>query len=185
MSNENVMKPADEKPQPQLRSKHGFLVGLLIGGLLGSILVGSVSLYSHVSRAAGLWTHSALGWGPYRYGASTPEEASERIEFATDWMLKRINADETQRQRVKSVVEGAVKDLFPMKEQHQQNREAMLKALAQPTVDREALKETQQAEVQLLDTVSSRLVQAIADVADVLTPEQRAQLIEHFSRFHR
>jgi len=47
------------------------------------------------------------------------------------------------------------------------------------------LKETQQAEVQLLESASSRIVEAVADVADALTPEQRTQLIEHFSRFHR
>jgi len=184
MNNENV-KPATEKSELRRRSNHGFLAALLISGILGSVLVGSVSIYSHASREAGLWTHSTLGWGPHRHGASTPEEASERIEFATDWILKRINADETQRQRVKSVVQSAIKDLFPMKEQHQQNRQAMLNALAQPSVDREALKATQQAELQLLQTASNRLVEAAADVADVLTPEQRSQLIEHLSRFHR
>jgi Spy/CpxP family protein refolding chaperone len=37
----------------------------------------------------------------------------------------------------------------------------------------------------LADEASSRLVEAIADAAEVLTPEQRAKLAELATRWHR
>jgi protein CpxP len=86
---------------------------------------------------------------------------------------------------VKSIVQNAINDLSEVKEQHQQNRQALLDTLGQPTVDRAALGEIRQSELQLAETASSRLVDAIADVAWVLSPEQRAKLIELVSRFHR
>jgi Spy/CpxP family protein refolding chaperone len=39
--------------------------------------------------------------------------------------------------------------------------------------------------LQLADVASSRLVEAIADAAEVLTPEQRAKLGELAARWHR
>ena len=58
-------------------------------------------------------------------------------------------------------------------------------ALKQPTVDRAALKEIRTAELQLADSASDRLLNAIADAADALTPEQRGKLAEMADRFRR
>ena len=49
----------------------------------------------------------------------------------------------------------------------------------------EAIDAIRQAELELAEEASSRLVAAFADVAEVLTPEQRAELIELAERFHR
>jgi len=56
--------------------------------------------------------------------------------------------------------------------------------LAQPTIDRATLGDIRHAELQLADTASERLVTALADVAEVLTPEQRTRLLEFTSRWH-
>ena len=72
-----------------------------------------------------------------------------------------------------------------VREQHEQNREAMLKALLQPAINRDVLKQCRQSELQLIDSVSTRLVDSVADVADVLTLEQRSQLAEYVSRMRR
>ena len=109
---------------------------------------------------------------------------SARIEFATDWLLSRIEANDEQRQQVKAIVQATVQDLGQMREQHMQNRQMLLQALAQPTIDRTALSDIRRTGLQLVDTVSDRIVTALADVAEVLTPEQRTKLTEFVSSWH-
>ena len=89
-----------------------------------------------------------------------------RIEFATDWLLSRIEASEAQHQQVKAIVQATVQDLAQMREQHHQNRQALMRALAQPTIDRPTLEDIRHAELLLADTASERIVTALADVAN-------------------
>ena len=107
-----------------------------------------------------------------------------RIEFATDWILSRIEASDEQRQQVKAIVQATVQDLAPRREQHHQNHQTMLQALTQTTIDPAALENIRHAELQLAEEVSKRLVTSLADIAEVLTPEQRTRLAEFIGRWH-
>ena len=62
-------------------------------------------------------------------------------------------------------------------------REAFLAALTQPSVDRGSLEDLRRAELQLAEGASQRIVTALADIADVLTPEQRAELVKMAQRW--
>ena len=55
----------------------------------------------------------------------------------------------------------------------------------QANVDRGALERIREAELKLAESASDRMVNAIADAADVLTPEQRGKLAEMAERFRR
>ena len=114
-----------------------------------------------------------------------PEAQRERAEFATDWMLNKVNATEAQRTQVKSIVAQTLQDLIPLRDQHRQHREAFLAALTQPDVDRATLEDLRRAELQLAESASQRIVTGVADVAGVLTPEQRAELVKMAERFQR
>jgi protein CpxP len=184
MSESNDTKSIGQQQTPPARSRRRFLAGALTGVLLGSLLAGGVSLYAHAQPGSG-WFGAGRGPGGYfRHAAYDPEMVKTRVEFATDWILSRIDASDTQHQQVKAIVQATVQDLAQMREQHHQNRQALLQALAQPTIDRATLGDVRHAELQLADTASERLVTALADVAEVLTPEQRTRLLEFTSRWH-
>ena len=180
MSKQDVVRLEGEKPEPSARSRRRFLAGLLIGGLVGSLLVGGIGAYSYAHNSLGLRFHG----GYHRHGTHDAETVGKRAEFATDWILSRVDASEEQRLRVNAIVQDAINDLFPMLEQHGGNRQALRDALVQPTIDREALGEIRRAELQFAEAASDRLVKALADAAEVLTPEQRSKLAELAGRFH-
>jgi Spy/CpxP family protein refolding chaperone len=186
MSSENNDHLTVNDPHRKCGSGRRFLAGIVTGFLLGSLLVGSISLYSHSQNSPGLAPFTGHGhFGAWRLGSNDPAVTLERADFITEWMLKKVNATDEQSQKIKLIVQETAKDLLPMKEQHLQNRQAIHNALLQPTVNRDALKTSRQAELQLADAASNKLVDALADIADTLTLEQRTQLAEMVSRFHR
>jgi protein CpxP len=178
MSTHGNVTSAGEQSQPPSGARRQFLTGLVAGGLLGSLLAGGASMYVQAHPSPGSWFGG-------RHGPLDPAKAGERAGIAADWVLHRIDASAEQRQQVQAIVQGAVKDLLPMKEQHRRHRQALRDALTQPTINRATLEEIRGAELQLADSASNRLVEAIADAAEVLTSEQRARLAELAARWHR
>ena len=140
MPDDTRLTGAQQMAQP--RSRRRFLTGVVMGGFLGSLLVGGLNLYSHAQPGPGWWFRAGHGpGGSWRQGAYDPDMVRARIEFATDWILSRIEASDEQRQQVKAIVQATVQDLAPMREQHHQNHQTMLQALTQPTIDRAALED--------------------------------------------
>jgi Spy/CpxP family protein refolding chaperone len=183
MSHQDVGTTGNASQTRQGGSRRRFLAGTLTGGLLGSLLAGGISLYAHAHPGLGWWSHGGhRGW--HHQHATDAAGMSERLEFATDWFMQRLDATAEQRQQVQTVVRGAVQDLAPLREQHQAHRQAFLEALQQPSIDRNTLEALRQAELQLAETASSRFLNALADIADILTPAQRAELLTLAQRFH-
>ena len=184
MSEINEQKSAGEPQSLQSKPRRRFLTGMVTGGFLGSLLAGGIGMYAQAQQDPGRWFRAGHGPGGYfRHAAHDPEMMSARIEFATGWLLSRIEASDAQRQQVKAIVQATLQDLVAVREQHLQNRQALLQTLAQPTIDRAALGDIRHTGLQLADTASDRIVTALADVAEVLRPEQRAKLAEFMSRW--
>jgi len=88
----------------------------------------------------------------------------------------------TPRTQTPHNAKAAANDLLPLREQEQRARQDGLDLLAAPAVDRAAIERLRTAQIALADQASKRIAQAIADVADVLTPEQRKALAERISQ---
>ena len=79
---------------------------------------------------------------------------------------------------MKEIVGAAVTDLSGLRESHHGNRDALLEALTAEAVDRTKLEALRKAELELAERASQRITTALADVSDVLTPEQRRGLVD-------
>ena len=152
-------------------------VGVLLIVLVGAILAGAA-----VVSTAAVRSHGGHGFrGHFNHD---PELAREHAEFAASWVLSRIDATDEQQEEVKAIIGRSVDELTALAEQHRQGREAWIAELSKPTIDRAALDELRRTQLELADVASERVVEALANAAEVLTPEQRIQLVEMAARFH-
>jgi Spy/CpxP family protein refolding chaperone len=180
MSESNHGNSPSPSAKPGRGGRRRFFSGLALGGVIGALLGGAASAWSHADGPGG-W--HGRGW--CHASARDPGAERERIAFATDWMLERIAATPEQREQVKDIVAEVLQDVAPLRDEHRQHRDAFLTALAQPAVDRATLDQLRRAELELADRASSRIIAGLADVSGVLTPEQRAKLLEMAERFKR
>jgi len=122
------------------------------------------------------------GFGHRFFG--DPEAAKERAGFAADWVMKTVNGSEEQRQQARRITDRVVDELQPLAERHRSCRQAIARELAKPSLDREELERQRQEGLKLADEASRTIVAGLADFAEVLKPEQRAELVEWVERFH-
>ena len=118
----------------------------------------------------------------FRHGPMNPEQASKRL----DRMIARLVPDATPAQKAKlhAIAKATFDDLRPLRKESFAAHKEVMKLLAQPTIDRNALEQARTKEQQLNDQRSRRVTQALADAADVLTPAQRAKAIEKLEHHH-
>ncbi len=180
MSNKDLQH---EEKKARRTSRHGFWAGIVLGGLLGAATAGGFILTGSQAVAAGKLMG---GMGHFHHHGSpvSPELARERAAFAIDFVLSRVDASEDQREQIKAIVGNSIDDLFPLVDQHKINRESFVAEFSKPTMDRDVLEQLRLNGLEMADQASTRLVAAIADAAEVLTPEQRNELIELAQKFH-
>lgn len=127
--------------------------------------------------AAGAQAH---GWR--RHGGLEGEEGARRVERRIERLVKAVGATPQQKDRLVAIATAALADLRPLREQQRAARLRGMQLLAAPTIDRAALEKVRVLQMQAADARSRRMVQAMADAAEVLTPEQRAKAAERMKR---
>lgn len=154
-----------------------FFVALL-GVMLARIpdAVASGRWFGHPGHHRGHW---GRGHGHH---FDSPAEAREHAQAMLRRALDSVDASSAQQESAAAIVERVVDDLFPLFQDHRRVHEAFVTALQNDSVDRAALQQLRESELDRWNAVSAKLVDAVADLAEVLTPEQRRDLLEHADR---
>ena len=132
------------------------------------------------------FAHGPGGWhrGGFLGASLDPARVDEHIDRMLKHLYVEIDATEAQKQRLAPIVKAAAHDMLPFRTQMRAARQQALELLSRDVVDRVALEALRADQLRLAEQASQRFTQALADVADVLTPGQRRQLAEHVGRWH-
>jgi Spy/CpxP family protein refolding chaperone len=144
--------------------------------------VGTAAL---VAAATGAAATKAIEHGPFwrpgafMHGQISPAAVEDRADRMVRHLAIEIDASADQQEKLRTIVKGAVRDLLPLREKAHSARERGRALLIQPTVDRAAIEALRADQMALADQASRRVAQALGDVAEVLTPDQRRKIDDH------
>lgn len=127
------------------------------------------------------------GWhrGGFSAGLHDPAMLDRGIDRLLKHLYVEIDPTEEQKRKLEPIVKQAAKDLLPLHEKAQSARERAIGLVGAEQVDRAAIERFRTEHLQLAEQASRRLTQALGDVAEVLTIEQRKQIAEHMARHRR
>ena len=165
------------------------VVGLITAGLIGVVATNSFSqgygpgFGPGFAHGSGFGPGFGRGWGPGFWhggpradGTFDPAWVETRVDRMIRHLAVELGANADQQEKLGSIAKGAIKDLLPVREKMVAARRQGRDLLTQPTVDRAGLEKLRGEQITTADAASKRLVQALADAAEVLTPEQRKKL---------
>ena len=130
------------------------------------------------------WRAHAQGHG-FGHGPIDPARMEEHIDRMLKHLYVEVDATEEQKAKIGPIVKDAAKDLAPLRGKMGETRQQAVAILSAPQVDRAALEQLRADKLAMADGVSRRFTQALADLADVLTPDQRQHLAKLAARRHR
>ena len=124
------------------------------------------------------------GWQHAGFMGADPATLDAHLDRALKHLYVEIDATDAQQQQLIPIVKGAAQDLLPLRAKMHDARRQAVELLSQQNIDRAALETLRAEQLKLAEMASQRFTQALADVADVLTPDQRKQLAERINRWH-
>lgn len=143
----------------------------VLAGVL-AVTAGTAGLAGAGLAQTGQAMHGMHGHG----GMMAMDPAAMDAHF--DKMIAEMVPDGTpdQKARLKAIAKTVHADLGAVHAQFRQAHQRAHELLLRPVVDRAGLEALRVEQVHQIDVVSRRVVQALADAADVLTPAQRARI---------
>ncbi|HEU4431357.1 MAG TPA: Spy/CpxP family protein refolding chaperone [Myxococcota bacterium] len=156
-------------------------IGLSLAGLAGAGALAALLAAPALGGGGGGWFgHGHGGFGRHGHHRLSEEQIRDRLE----WMLRDVDASDEQLDRITQVATTTVTELRGLHDAHRGAREQVTTALGGATVDRAALETLRAEHIAAADEASRKITDALAQIAEVLTPEQRAELVAQHAKHH-
>jgi protein CpxP len=105
------------------------------------------------------------------------------IQHAMAFLLDSVGATSAQEAKAHDIVAANLADVTPDPKEREAFRKQALDLLGAPTVDRAAVEKLRAELVASFDAKSKKVVDAVLDIADELTPAQRAAAVARIEEF--
>ena len=162
------------------RKRFGFvalLLVLLVGLLGGGLAVAGVVAH-HMHGAGGFYGLHMLGHMRHIGGPEESSKLKEHVEFMVGRFAEHVDATPDQKAKLTSIAQSIAAEIQPTHQRFEAAHKRAHELFLQPTIDRTALEALRVEQLALVDEISKKLVTALADASDVLTPQQRAKLAQ-------
>lgn len=156
---------------------------LIIGGLVTLSLLGAGATYA-ISKDMGHGKHGMHGMHHEMDGKG---DRGAFMERRFNKMLELTKATPEQKEKLTAIFEKAKADMKPDGEKSGPRgmRDEIMTLLSAPTIDKAAVEKARADHVAMMDTKSKAMTTALLEAADVLTPEQRATLVDTMKKHNR
>jgi Spy/CpxP family protein refolding chaperone len=160
------------------------VAALAIGSAFAAQAFADSKGYAHMKQIGageygGRWGHGHRG----RFADMSDSEIQARIERMVKHIAVEIDATPEQTGKITVLLTSLAKDIKPLREDMHSAGQQIRDLLAADTIDRAALEKVRSERLAEADRVSKNLIGTAADVAEVLTPEQRKKLSERIEEF--
>ncbi len=166
---------------------------LTAAGAFGVQAFADSPTYAHMKQFGadeygGSWGrhHGGDGWGrgPHgRFADMSDSEMQAHIERMVKHVAIEIDATPEQTGKITVLLTSLAKDMKPLRGDMHATGQQIRDLLTADTVDRAALEKVRAERLAEADRVSKNLVDTFADIAEVLTREQRKVLSERIDEF--
>jgi Spy/CpxP family protein refolding chaperone len=134
-----------------------------------------------VAIAGGALAFAHSGGGHHGPMGASAEQHLEHLQA----MLTKVGASDAQKSQIEGILKPAFADMKAARDSHSAAFKQFHEAISAPSIDRARLESLRADQLKSLDEASKRLVTAISDAAEVLTPDQRAALAKQIEEHHR
>ncbi len=155
---------------------------IAMGGVFGVQALANSKTYEHMKVAASF----SSGWhgGDHkRFADWSDADIEARIERMVKHVAIEIDATPEQQETITALATAVAKDLKPVHDRLRASGKELHELLLADTIDRAALERLRAERLADAERISKNLVSALADVAEVLSPEQRQALDERINEF--
>ena len=118
--------------------------------------------------------------------ADRDEGRADRFERGMErrigWMVDKVGGTAEQKTRIVAIMKADMADQARLREQAREVRTGLAGLLKAATLDRAAIEQQRSRLMAIQDQQSRRMTAAMADSAEVLTPEQRVKAAELLER---
>lgn len=119
-----------------------------------------------------------------QHGAMAGHSPNRHLEHVQA-MLTKIGATGAQKSQIEGLLKPALDEMKTAHESHSAAFRQFHEAITAPSIDRARLEALRAGQLKSIDDASKRLVTAISDAAEVLSPDQRAALAAEIEKHHR
>lgn len=124
---------------------------------------------------------TALSACGHRHHRTHEGVSPERVTKMVDKVFSRVDASDDQKSRISTIANKAVIELKPMRQSIRQARTEAMTLLSADPIDRGAIDGLRAQQMETANLASTVMSEALADIAEVLTPEQRLQVHDKLS----
>jgi Spy/CpxP family protein refolding chaperone len=138
---------------------------------------------SLIALVGGAFAFAHAGGEQHHGGHMAAHSAEHHLEHMRA-LLTKIGASEAQKSQISGLLEPALNEMKAVHEGHTAAMKQFHEGLLAPSVDRARLESLRAAHVKGLDEATRRMVTAMTDAAEVLSPEQRTALAREIANHH-